>query len=152
MSSYEGDVLIYSTEDGGEINIDSGVIEMTTGFESMVYLLLFGGNIGDDGTKATEKKQWWGNLIEENNPERKLHSRFQNLLYGLPSTPANLKRLKAAADQDLFVFISEKIADSIDIELSIPAKHRIAIEIIIWKDEKKLFETTFENNWKGMNE
>lgn len=150
MSAYEGDVLIYSTEDGGEINFDSGIIEMTSGFESMIYLLLFGGNIGDDGTKATEKKQWWGNLIEQNNPERKINSQFQNLLYGLPATPENLKRLKAAAEQDLSPFITQKIADSIDISLSIPESKRIEIIIILWKNEQKLFETIFEENWKGM--
>lgn len=149
MSAYEGDVLIYSTEDGGEINFNDGVIEMTGGFESIVYLLLFGGNREDDGTKATEKKQWWGNLLESNNPERKLTSRFQNLLFGLPATPANLKRLQAAAEQDLSVLTSEKICDKIDIELYISAKNRIAGEIILWKNEQKLYETKFEENWKA---
>ena len=152
MSAYEGDVLIYSTEDGGEINFNSGIIEMTFGFESIVYLLLFGGNQKYDGTKATEKYQWWGNLTEQNNPERKLYSRFQNLLFGLPATPANLKRLQVAAEQDLSPLISEKIIDKIEIETSIPAKNRIAVEIILWKDEQKLYETKFEENWKGMIE
>ena len=149
MNSYEGDILIHSTEDGGEINYDSGILEMTKGFESFIYLLLFGGNIEDDGTNATEKKEWWGNKLETNNPERKLTSRFQNLIHGLPATPANLKRLKSAALQDLSFLTTEKIADTIEIELTIPAKNKLDIEIIIWKDEKKLFETTFEINWKG---
>lgn len=149
--SYEGDILIYSTEDGGEINFNDGILEMTSGFESMVYLLLFGGNRKDDSTKATEKYQWWGNLLEQNNPERKIHSRFQNLLFGLPATPENLKRLQSAAEQDLSVFISEKIVDKIDIEASIPAKNRIEIEIIGYKNEQRLFETIFEENWKGMS-
>jgi len=152
MNSYEGDVLIHSTNDGGEINFNDGVIEMTQGFESIVYLLLFGGNYKDDGTDATKKYQWWGNLLEENNPERKLHSRFQNLLYGLPATPANLKRLQVAAEQDLLVLTSEKICDKIEIELSISAKNWISGEIILWKDQQKLYETSFEENWKGQVE
>lgn len=150
--NYQGDILIYSTEDGGEINFNSGVIEMTKGFESIVYLLLFGGNIADNGTDATKDKEWWGNKLEQNNPEKRLHSRFQNLIFGLPATPANLKRLKLAAEQDLAILISEKIVDKIDIELTIPLKNRIAGEIILWKDEKKLYETTFEQNWKGQAE
>jgi len=150
--SYEGDILIYSTEDGGEINFNSGILETTKGFESLVYLLLFGGNISDDGTKATEKKEWWGNKLETNNPERKIHSRFQNLIHGIPATPANLKKLEQAAIQDLSLLTSEKIADKIEIELTIPLKNWVNIEIIIWKDEKKLYETSFEINWKGMTE
>lgn len=151
MNNYEGDILIFSTEDGGEINFNSGILEMTSGFESMVYLLLFGGNIGDDGTKATEKKEWWGNKLETNNPERKIHSRFQNLIYGIPATPANLNKLEQAAIQDLSLFKTQKIADKIDIELIVPEKNKVNIEIIIWKDENKLYETSFEVNWKGQS-
>ena len=120
--SYQGDVLIYSTPDGGEVNFNDGIIEMTQGFESTVYLLLFGGNIADDGTKATEKLEWWGNKLETNNPERKIHSRFQNMINGLPATPSNLKRLGEAAKQDLSLLTNQKITDTIDIELSIPSK------------------------------
>lgn len=147
--NHEGDVKIISTLDGGEINFNSGIIEMTQGFDSIVYLLLFGGNIGDDGTKATEKLEWWGNKIETNNPERKIHSRFQNLITGLPATPANLKRLTEAARQDLSVLQSEKICDTIDILLTIPQKNMVDIEIRLLKDKKKLFETKYEANWGG---
>jgi len=150
--NYEGDILIYSTEDGGEINFNSGILEMTKGFESMIYLLLFGGNIDDDVTKATEKKEWWGNKIESNNPERKIHSRLQNLMHGIPATPANLKKLEQAIIQDLSLLTTEKIADKIETELSIPKKNWLDIKIIVWKDEKKLYETSFEINWKGMVE
>jgi len=150
--NYEGDILIYSTENGGEINFNSGILEMTKGFESMIYLLLFGGNIGDDGTKATEKKEWWGNKLETNNPERKIHSRLQNLMHGIPATPANLKKLEQAIIQDLSLLTTEKIADKIETELSIPKKNWLDIKIIAWKDEKKLYETSFEINWKGMVE
>jgi phage gp46-like protein len=150
--NYEGDILIHSTEDGGEINFNSGILEMTKGFESMIYLLLFGGNIGDDGTKATENKEWWGNKTEPNNPERKIHSRLQNLIHGIPATPANLKKLEQAIIQDLSLLTTEKIADKIETDLSIPRKNWLDIKIIVWKDEKKLYETSFEINWKGMVE
>lgn len=150
MSAYEGDVLLQSTLDGGEINFINGILEMTTGFETMVYLLLFGGNISDDGTIATEKKEWWGNKLEQNNPERKIHSRIQNLIHGLPATPENLLLLEEAARQDLSILITEKIVDNIEMDFSIPSQNRVNMVIIGWKDEQKLFETEFEENWKGM--
>jgi hypothetical protein len=149
MKSYEGDVKIISTLDGGEINFNSGIVEMTQGFESIVYLLLFGGNMDDDGTKSTEKYEWWGNKLELNHPERKINSRFQNMISGLPATPANLKRLTEAARQDLAVLQSEKICDTIDITLTIPQKNRVDIEIVLLKDKRKLFETKYEANWGG---
>ncbi|GAG06443.1 unnamed protein product, partial [marine sediment metagenome] len=68
MNFTNGDILLLSTKDGGDINIESGLIEMTAGFETAVYLSLFGGNIEDDGTEATKSKTWWGNLLETDNP------------------------------------------------------------------------------------
>jgi|SRR4030065_207028 len=145
----KGDVLLTHTVDGSEINVENGIIEMTTGFETYVYLCLFGGNSEDNGTASTKKIEWWGNKLETNNPERKLTSRFQNILFGLPATPANLIKLKQAAEQDLSGLTADKIADTIQIDLRIVAKNRIEGEIVILKDKIKLFETTFQENWLG---
>lgn len=143
----QGDVLLTSTENGGEIAITDGLIQTTDGFETAIYLALFGGNYKDDGTTATKKYQYWGNLLETES-QKKLTSRFQNLLYGIPATPANLLKLKSAALQDLSWLTTEKIADKINIDISIISKNRIECEIEVLKDETKLFETKFEANWR----
>lgn len=144
-----GDVLIFTTLDGAEINVENGILEMTDSFKTAVYLSLLGGNIEDDGTQAAKKKEWWGNKLENNNPERKLTSRFQNIIYGLPATPANLKKLDEAVKQDLAWFITEKIVDTIVLELRLTNKNRVDILIQGLKDEKKLFETKYSLNWEG---
>ena len=144
-----GDVLIFSTLDGADIDIENGIVKMTEGFETAVYLSLLGGNAEDDGTLATKKKEWWGNKLESNNPEKKLTSRFNNIITGLPATPANLKKIDEAAKQDLSWFISEKIVDKLEIDSNLSNKNRLDIKIILWKDKEKLCETKYSINWEG---
>lgn len=147
-----GDVLIVSTLDGADINVENGIVEMTTGFETAIYLSLLGGNEKDDGTEATKKYEWWGNKLENNNPERKLASRFQNILFGLPITPANLKKLEEAGKQDLQWFVTFKIADTIEFEVNLIDKNRVDVIAKLFKDKQKLSETKYSLNWKGQSE
>jgi len=144
------DILLLSTNDGGEIVCENGIIEMTAGFETAVFLSLHAGNIADNGTQATKKQTWWGNLLEENNPDGKIISQFQNILSGLPATPENLIKAKNAAAADLAWLTATGIADKIEISATIPVQNRIAVEINVFKDGAKLYGTKYEENWKGM--
>lgn len=147
MNFTDGDVLLISTVDGGDLNINDGITEMAGGFESAIYLSLFGGNFEDNGTDATESKTWWGNHLDADNPDRKLISRTQNILRGLPATPGNLKLVDQAIKLDLAWMQSSNIIDDLVINLSIPAKNRIQINIEGKKDKQKLFNTVYELNW-----
>jgi hypothetical protein len=147
----KGDVLTVSTLDGANINVENGIVEMTIGFDTAVYLSLLGGNQEDDGTEATKNKEWWGNKLEDNNPDRKLTSRFQNIIYGLPATPGNLRKLDDAGKQDLQWFIILNIADEIDFDLRLLEKNRLNISVILWKDKNKLSETKYSLNWGVVN-
>lgn len=146
MNFTEGDVKLLSTVDGGNINVDSGLTEMTGGFESMIYLCLFGGNFEDDGTESTKNLEWWGNKID-NDPDKNLTSRTQNILKGFPATPGNLNLVDQAIKLDLNIMLTTGIIDDLIINLSIPAKNRIQIDIEGRKDKTKLFNTVYEENW-----
>ncbi len=111
------DVKIFNNLDGGEIEENSGVIAMDDGFSSSVYLSLFGGD--EDG-------EWWGN-----NKEIELISKTQITLKSLPAIPSNLNKIKDAILYDLAWVISDKIADKISVELSMPALNSIIIQIYI---------------------
>lgn len=92
------DVLLFQTLDDGDISIDGGIVQLTDGLETAVYLSLFGGNEADDGL-PTNPHGWWGN---EGEPvAQRMVSRLQNLMDSIPATSANLKRLNDAATQDL---------------------------------------------------
>ena len=153
MSDFQGDVLLINelNSDGGDLqniaNGDNIIIDDTSGFETMVYLCLFGGNYEDDGTEATKKYTWWGNLTEPDNPERWLVSRTQKILRGMPAVPANIIKLKLAIKEDLQVFLDEKIADKIITEVSIPSKNRVTIEIQILKNKNLVYKNKYEQNW-----
>lgn len=151
MSDFQGDVLLLSTDDGGEITETSGIIEGTIGFETAAFLSLFGGNEGDDGTEATKCRSYWGNLTDPDNPERWLVSRTQALITGIPATPGNLIKITEAAQLDLAWFKSEGIADKINIEATIPARNKLKLDIEILKDETKLADLRFEVNWLGQS-
>src|SRR5512138_608105 len=127
---FEGDLLLSNTPDGGDIFLDSNDCFIgDTGFETAIYLSLFGGNYDDNGTESTKNKSWWGNILEENNPERKLISRFQNLSRSIPLTPGNLLKLKDAIKEDLQWFIDDGVIDKLEINMIIPSKNRLNTEI-----------------------
>lgn len=147
MNNSEGDLLLYATEDGGEINVTNDFFEMTGGFDTAIYFTLFGGNELDDGTESTKKFQYWGNLIDKDNPERQLTSRTQNIIKGLPATSSNLLKLEEAIRLDMQWFKDEKIIDMLNITTSIPSKNRVTILIEGLKNKTQLFNLKYEKNW-----
>lgn len=144
---FQGDVLLLSTPDGGDLLIKDNFVVGTGGFETAVFLSLAGGNADDNGTESTRRKGWWGNALEPDEPNRRLVSRLQNIIRGLPATPNNLNKAIQAAKDDLSWFIEEGIADTIEIDGSIPSKNRLELDIRVLKDEKTLSEIKFEENW-----
>ena len=153
MNKLDGDILLYSTIDGGEINITNDFFEMTGGFDTAIYLTLFGGNENHDGTESTKKFQYWGNLLDQNNPDNQLVSRTQNIIRGLPATPANLLKLEEAVKLDMKWFLNNKIIDTLNVTTSIPSKNRVDIykkNKVIFKDlplekGKKIFLEMIKN-------
>jgi hypothetical protein len=93
-----GDVLFYQTLDGGEMNIENGLSEMTV-LESSVYLCLVGGNVEDDASPSGEKYQWSGN--EDEPEEFRFRSRFLSLLNGRPITSQLIRDIGEAAALDI---------------------------------------------------
>lgn len=147
MSDFQGDVLLYDTVDGGEISFsDDNLIMDDTGFETAIYLSLFGGNELDDGSESTLKYEWWGNKLEDD-PKYKLTSQTQNIIHGYPATPNNLNKVKEAVKQDLAWMISEGIIDNLTITATIPNKNRLNLTVEGIKDKEKIINTTYELNW-----
>lgn len=142
----QGDVLLCQTNDEGEINVQDGVVEMSGGLETAVYLSLFGGNEDDDGLENSSAT-WWGNL-DETEPARQYRSETQNLLKTLPATTGNLRRIEDAANRDLAWFAQNNVASSVSASASIPGLNKIKLTIDIEAvGEESSFE--FVENWKA---
>ena len=143
----EGDVLIYNTLDGGEIDFINGQPTMTAGFESMIFLCLFGGNFEDDGL-AGNRKTWWANL-DESDPDLRYISRFQNLLGGIPLTSGNLRRLEENALADLNVFKTSGIAAELAVEAFITGRNELRLDVAVNSPAGENTEVSFLINWQS---
>lgn len=140
----QGDVLLYQTDDDGEINVVNGIIEMSGGLETAAYLSLFGGN-EDDDNRNDNAFNWWGNL-DEIDRTNQYRSETQNLLQSIPATTGNLNRITDAANRDLSWFIDKKIVSSISVIVSMPGVNKIRIVVDIEADGvESRFE--FVENW-----
>lgn len=111
-------VQIRMTNDGGQL------VAGTNELETAVILSLFGGNADDTGLQG-DSLSWWGN-VGELNEARVQRSETQNLLRGLPSTTANLLRVRDAILRDLAWMDAP-----IEVTLSIVAPKRIKIVLDI---------------------
>jgi len=139
------DVLLFQTNDDSDVTMVAGQLQMTDGFETMIYLALFGGNEEDPGGDD-KSQQWWANFLSEDHQYR---SETQHLLLSIPAIPANLNRIKQAVKRDLQVFIDEEIANTVDVEVTMPTLNRVNITVVIKAEDE---ESTFNyiGNWKAM--
>lgn len=139
----QGDVLLFQTNDGGDVSVEGGLVEMSGGLETAAYLSLFGGNEQDDGRQGT-RAGWWGNTVE-NQPERQYRSETQFLVRSIPSIPANLRRIEQAAQRDLAWLVDVGAATEVTAEASMPGPNKVRLRVKI--DAVGLFE--FEENWRA---
>lgn len=146
MITQEGDVLIYQTVDGGEIIVEDGIIEMTGGLETAVYLSLFGGNEDDDGQQDNEFN-WWGNL-DETETSKQYRSETQNLLQSLPATSNNLKRIEDAVRRDLSWMLETGAASEVTATAKVPAVNTVKIVVGVFAIGQES-NFTYSENWKA---
>lgn len=141
----QGDVKLYQTDDGGEIDVRAGLVGMSGGLETAAYLSLFGGNEDDDG-RDESPFTWWGNL-DEIDPARRYRSETQHMLQALALTSGNLRRVEDAAIRDLAWLTSSNAASSVSVSASILGPNRIKLVVNVEAyGEESRFE--FVENWK----
>lgn len=142
MTDQQGDVLLFQTSNDGDINVAGGVVEMSGGLQTTVYLSLFGGNEDDAGGSDTTQT-WWAN-IDEGQPSRQYRSETQNVLQALVAVPANLRRVEDAAGRDLAWLVEQKVATSVTVSATMPGLNKIKLTIEIGGD----LTVEFVENWK----
>ena len=133
----EGDVLLYQSVDGGEIEYSNGLALMIPGLETFVYLCLFGGN-EDDAGGDDRTLQWWGN-IDEVDKTRQHRSKTQYIIESLPANTANLQRLERATKDDLKVMLDIGLASSIEVQINLPMLNTVEIKLNIDGNTELIF-------------
>ncbi len=147
MNEFEGDLLLIDTPDGGDLVIETGILQPDRRFDTAVYISLFGGNKEDSG-KVKTNKTWWGNTLEDNETN-KIVSRFQFIITAMPLTIKNIKAAEAAAKMDLQWIIDQGIADKIEAEGRTAENNFFTLAIKILKDNTTLFENSYSDLWVG---
>lgn len=140
------DVKLIQSLDDGEIIVEAGVVELSSGLETAVYISLFGGDERDDGSQDNNSK-WWGNLLDD---DTAFHctSKTQNLLRSLAPIPANLRRIEQSVEIDLKWLLEKKVASSVDVSASFSGLGRIKITISVKAEgDEQRFE--FTENWRA---
>lgn len=129
------DVLVVQTPDEGDMECVGGTVTLTGGFETAVYLSLFGPG-----------ESWWGNLLETD-PARQYRSETEAALDGSPPIPANLRAIEQAATRDLEWMVTTKAASTIDVTATMPDVNKINLSISVGAyGREESFE--FTENWK----
>jgi phage gp46-like protein len=148
LQSFEGDLLLFDTQDGGDISIADGFFVNDRAFNTAVYLSLFGGNKDDSG-KVKNKNEWWGNLLPETTAAEKLVSRFQAIIAGMPMSAKNIREAENAAELDLKWITEEGIAQSVEIDGRAGAGNKFFLNVAIRADGKSIYDNTFALFWKA---
>jgi len=131
----QGDILLFNTEDGGEIKVVNGEPVMDGGFESAIYLSLFQG----DG-----KSHW---MEEYQNESEKSRSEGINFIEGNNKTISNINRAIILFQKDLQWLIDKEIADIIDIDFDDVSIIRSKFTINILKNGNTVSKIEFQVNW-----
>ncbi|MCL2381360.1 MAG: hypothetical protein FWC64_07165 [Treponema sp.] len=150
LQPFRGDILLYDTPDGGDINITEGLIESDSAFNTAVYLSLFGGNKDDNG-RIKNRKTWWGNILRGVNENQRLVSRFQAIVFGLPMTTKNILNAEEAARLDLAWVIGEKIADEILTDGRAITHNRFNLQVKINAKGQTIYDNAFAIYWRAAN-
>ena len=148
LQTFEGDLLLCDTPDGGDIIILDGLISSERAYGTAVYLSLFGGNQEDNG-KVKNRKTWWGNTLRGVSENQKLVSRFQAIIFGLPMTTKNIMDAEEAAKLDLDWMVGEKLADEIIPDGRAVSNNRFNLKIQIKSKGKTIYSSTFVIPWKA---
>lgn len=142
------DVRLFHTDSGGEIDFINGQAVLADGLETAAYLSLFGGAEQDSGSKGDERRQWWGNL-GENDPAKTYRSETQYLLRSIPAVPANLRRIEDTALRDLG-WLMDGIASAITTQAGLVAPNRVTITIEVTVNDSR-FRFAFTEAWRAQN-
>ena len=144
---FMGDVLLISTPDGADIELDNGLVKDCRNFDTAVYLSLLGGN--DEDLNRRPKETWWGNLIEGTQENEWITSEFGAMIKGFPLTSGNLRKAKDACKRDLNWIMSEGGADDISVELAAESSQRVKLDVEVTQDGSKAGGGNYELQWQG---
>lgn len=132
---FQGDIKLYLTADGADLNFESGQPDMDAGFENQVTLSLF------------VKQGWWGNSLIENSDQH-LGSDFEEKA---AKGPINLNKL-SQVEQDAERVIKYRAFGNIKATVINPESSRLDMNVLNsppGEDVQELRFTKNVQNWQN---
>lgn len=125
------DVLLIETLNGGDcVKKGDTDIMMVSGWQNMVYLAMFGGNVEANTTQRLPGQQsfdWWGNsLLMPSNSSQQFNSNTERTLKDTPLTSFGRTKIQQAVEKDL-EFMKEFA--TIKVVVTIPSTNKVKIQI-----------------------
>jgi phage gp46-like protein len=130
--NYDGDLMLYPTPDGGDLNIIGGQPDMDAGLWTTVYLSLFSG-------------VWWGNALSEQ--AEQLADSIEAVM--LDDSNQGRLNVQEAARAALRWLVDDGIAAAVDVEATIPTAGWIALTITITEPAADPTVLRYKINWAG---
>jgi phage gp46-like protein len=148
IQNFEGELLLYDTPDGGEVELVDDFFVSDKTFSTAVYISIMGGNKGDNG-KVKNKNTWWGNTLKNVLENEKIISRFQAVIFSMPMTTKNIQEAESAAILDLQWVISDGIGDAVTAEGYAVMRNKFKIVINIFAKGENIYSNAFSLFWEA---
>lgn len=137
------DILLVESGNGGDFLItkDQKDIETIQGYQNMIYLGLFGGNV-EQSTKTyavgEQRFDWWGNSLLQQFPNAQMNSRTERLLRESAFTSQTRLEIQQAVIEDLRFM--QAFAD-LEVFVSFPNIDKVEIRVNVTKPDGEISAT-----------
>lgn len=144
------DLLLLETSNGGDLVLRGIDLAQTEGWDNMVLIALFGGNVAmstPDERAANEMAyDWWGNsTLMPNNPSQQFNSQTERALNTIPLTSGNLIYIQNAINADLEFM--QPFAE-VTVTVAIIGVDKVRLQILV-KEPNNVTQKEFLYIWDG---
>ena len=141
------DLKLIETFDGGDLVLNGNDLQVIDGFQNMIYLALFGGNIKQSTKQYNENEErfdyWANSLLMLDSPDIQYNSETERTLNEVALNSRGRLLIEQSVKKDL-----EFMQDfgNIDVNVSIVQNDRVKINVII-KEPNELNSNEFNYIW-----
>ena len=141
------DLKIIESFDGGDLVLNGNDLQVIDGFQNMIYLALFGGNIEQSTKQYNENEErfdyWANSLLMLDSPDIQYNSETERTLNEVALNSRGRLLIEQSVKKDL-----EFMQDfgNIDVNVSIVQNDRVKINVII-KEPNELNSNEFNYIW-----
>lgn len=137
MQLQEGDIkLVYTDDDGFDVELENGILTMDGSFSTAVYLSLFG----------CSNSNWMNNIFSN---YEKLDCKFYKFMMSEPLTIQSLRTSENYILQDLDWLKKTNACDKITVSSELQARNRVNFSISIFANSELLYKNDYAVNWNN---